>query len=749
MSIVWINIKRLLSNATYIFGVMLFILAGCILSLYQEQSAPVTGAFYKDCLEWCLSQPDPETAVSELYEESLTAISYEPRFGRTRLEDMQLLEEVESYIESCGSYQEWLSDTCAAARTGATFTVQSYSARLQSLLTARQYEKLTGRQVQAGNYLAWQKIFAPGMMEAVLVILLLYTAYHLLIIEREKGLNELVHAAPGGGHRYFACKMLASLLQATILFVLVFGVKLAIYLGLYGSGDLTQSLQAVPGYMSAPFSLSVGAYAALYILYQYAFFAVLVLIIGAFSALSLSEAGICVGFAGLAVISALLGYGIRDYSRWHIFKNLSLLSLQNTQNWFAHMNFWYVGSLLGMDLYLQNLQFPLLALVIYGVCAYATGTVLYARGLKASAGRKQRLTNLWSYKGQITGNELVYVLLQKKSLLLVVVVIAIFFATCSFQLSENDMLRYEKSIRQNLNSQSFDDACQWLTKKQDEFQTLYEEQEELTEKLMQGTLSEQAYEMAIMEIQRQLTTEPIVTQFADQVERLRTAGENLNKEIPFDYETLEQAAVGNSGRYERLLCAMLIAFFVILGILPIMPGDRQSGFSVLMGTTRGAKSAVHRRILWMEVQVFVTALVITALWMFSLGSRYEWLGWGQAMQSWERYAGSHLNGSLGMALCMNVLVYSLEWALFAGCLAGITLFFKSSVWAELLGIFFLIGPLTLELLNISWASRIPYVSVMLFGSMDVFTGVGPVLWIIAMVIAQKLVISIGWRRWIA
>lgn len=744
-----LNARLLLCSPVWLFGIFLIVFFTCLILLYQENSTPLEGSARKASLEWAVQEPNPSEA---LYERQLSLYG-----GRSETElfsgdpygDFLLLTNVRQYVKSCANYSEQLSQLIQNAQMGMNFSYSTYEMVVRYRLTIRQYEKLNGVQAVFGNYLAWEKFFSMGIAEFAFVLMLLYTVYHIIVIERERGMNPLVHATAHGGAGYFFQKLAAAISVMTFLFILLYGMKLLMYLSLYGSDAMSRPMQSLSGYLTCPYKISIAQYLVVYLAYQYLFWFFILLSLLVVSSFSLSEAGISVFLLAAAGASWVMTEKIHEYSAWIWLRNLNPIMLGNIAYWVQSLHVIVIGRIFGEDFYLWRLQFPLLVMGGYCLLLMAAGAALYQRGLRASTKSRGFLKRLWNYRQTVGTNELQFLLLQKKHLLIFLALSAIAVYFMEFKPLENANLRYEKSILTTLNSLSFDDACDWIEEKQKEFEQLHLSDDQLLLDYMNGKIDESGYEQARASINQQLILEPLVEQFSEQAEEMKILIEEDGiQNIRFAYQSAADQIYGSEGRQNRVFLAMLIAAYIVLAVLNVMPMDKSCGVNRLIGTTPLGMSAIHKRILRMSVMTALLAALVYSIWLLSLYLQYDWIGFDAAAQSWPRYRSYRGSCTVLQTIIINFLYQSVKWGIFAYVLSALTLFSKNAIWTEMLGIMGLLGPLAMDLLEISWIRKLPYLMLMVYGDGDFLLNKSSLLIVVAVAMAGYGLMRRGREQWV-
>lgn len=743
-----LNVKLVLTNKVYLFGVFLFLFFSCAVLLYQEKSDTDNQA-KAECLEWVLGQEDPMTALSERKSTLYDLGSDTELFTGTVYYDIVLLGETEEYLKDTYQYDELLESILDNAKNSSESSFVTYEMRLKNLLSYAQYSSLDGISVEPGNYIAWEKFFSSGVMEAAFVLLLLYTMYYMAVIEREKGMNGLVHATKNGGAGYFIHKLFAAIFVMLLWFILFFGAKLLIYISLYGTDDVGNAIQAVSGFSTCPYCWSIGEYLAVYLLHKLLFMALLTLIILALSALPVSEVGLCAIVGVFAVLSWIMADNIQTYSKWVTLRDVSPFVLGDVNYWYSTYHITYFGQAFGFDIYLNHMWLPFLAVCIYALIFLGLGMGMYQHGLRKSTAGRSFFKRLWSYRGSEGRNELVYLLFQKGQLLAAVVLVAAAAFMLDFKSNENAMQKYEREMLTLLNEKSFDEASAWLDERRDFYSGVHESITDLGVSFGMGEISEDEYNQALITLQQQLSLESLVEQFYAQSESLAEYREETGDESAgFYYESLENMVYGDDGRNERILLGMLMSVFAILSVLTVFPSDRQQGMNRLIGSTAGADKSVSLKRLWMAVITGLLALALYGMWFFSLRQRMELTCIELAAQSWDYYRDIPFHISVKTAIGINLCFHCIRWAIFAWCLATVSLYCKTPIWAQMLGILALLGPLMLDMVDITWVRHIPYYSFLMFGEEDLLKTaaslIRPAIWVIIGIIIQKE----GKKRWV-
>lgn len=745
------NVKLVLGSGKYLFGVFLIIFFTGIVLLYQEKLTPAEGSCRAAGLRWLEREENPAEALDEATEALF--IDNKPKLTDTLYDEFQLYFELRDYVEPRAEYETVLNSLIGSYKMVQRMSVSTEVMKSRSQSAQEQYEKLEGIQVTYGNYLAAEKFLKFGTAEISFLLLLIYTAYFLIIHEREKGIGPLIHSTKNGGIRYWFYKLGSFLILDMLLLLLIYGEKLLIYAKLFGFPDLNAAIQSADGYLSCPYDWSIGKAMLIFVLLKWAFSFLLVTGLLFISSLALSEAAVCLTVAGIGVFYLILGDIIPDTSRLILIRDGGILKLWEFEYWVRGWYYAYLGGSGNGILHMDGLLFPSVMLSAYIAVFAAAGMLIYRRGLRKSSMRKGLLNRLWRYRGSVSVNEAEYVLLQKKAVMVfaVILLLGLKLTDTSGQYAESK--GFEAEYVSILNGMSYEEACEWLDNKLIELDGISQELMMLGEELAAGNIDEGTYVVAAGTLQNQLQIRDLIESLEEQTVSMDTVVEKYGICPKFNYTSFTDRISEEEGLDSRLMAGMLVAGFLILGGLSIFPMDKQLGMNRLICTTAKGGRSIYSRLFWLCFLTFLLSLAVHFAWLHGLMNLYgvDWnseaLGFYAPAQGMPCYRAMGYEVTLRTAVVLNIVWLSLKWAVVALIAISLSLFVSNAVWMEMIGVVVLLCPLALRMTGVRWVAKLPYFSFIAYGFGDLFLDGRKLLFFFAMAAAGLALCGIGRRNW--
>lgn len=745
------NIKLVLTNGKYLFGVFLIVFFTGIVLLYQEKVTPLEGEYKADALTWLDGETDPIEAIQNAREELF--LDYEPRFTDSFYNEFLLWDNLSSYVEERLFYHDILSSMINNYKITQKISVSTDVMRDRSRIAQEKYEELKDIDVTYGNFISAEKFLKFGLAEVAFLLLLLYSAYFLIIHEREKGISPLVHSTKNGGIRYYLYKLAALLVIASILFVLIYAEKFIIYSALFGFPDFNISIQSMDGYLSCPYSWSIGSAILNFLIYKFLFACLLTAVLLFISSLALSEASICFCTAGIALLYLSFGVFIPDTSRFILIRDGGLIKLWDFDYWCRAYYYAYFGGDGDRIYHMNGFTFPAVMLAVYTIIFITLGLYLHKKGLRKSSSKGTILGRLWKYRKGVYVNEGEYLLFQKGVLLVLSIALVagfIFTDTSDKRISGSN---FEAEYLALVNDMTYEDACAWLDEKLSEFDQLNNELINLSIDLSEGKIDTETYDFLSNSILIQLQFRSYVEALKEQTEGIDHVIDTYGIQPKFNYTSFTDEINGEKGVNDRLMLGMLIASFLILGGMSVFPMDKQLGMNRLICTTKNGKKSITSRIIWICSLTFLFSLAVHLLWLWGIMKQYnvnwnsELMGFNAPAQTMPYYQGMGLEITVRAAIILNIVWISLRWAIISFAAIAISLFVSNAVWMEMIGIVILICPLALRLTEVRWVEKLPYFSSITYGFGDMLLDGIKLITVPIFLIITFIVCHAGEKSW--
>lgn len=746
------SIRPVLGNGKYLFGVFLIIFFTGIVLLYQEKVTPEEGSARAAGLEWLEQEEDPVAALDEAIN-VLLFVDNKPKLTNTLYGDYLLYLELRDYTEQRTEYDTVLNGLIGSYKMVQKMSVSTDVMKSRALSAQEQYEKLQGLQVSYGNHLTAEKFLKFGLAEIAFLLLLIYTAYFLIINEREKGIGALIHSTRNGGIRYGLYKLISFLTIAFLLILAVYGVKFLIYAKLFGVPEFSAPIQSADGYLSCPYRWSIGKAMLVFILLKCLFAVLLVTGLTVISSLALSEAAVCSTVAAIGVLYVILGNVIEDTSKHILIRDGGILKLWEFEYWVKGYYYAYLGGSENSIFHMDGLLFPIFMFLTYIAVFTLAVIFIYRRGLRKSSMKKGLLNRLWRYRSNVFGNEGQYVLFQKGIVFVFAAILFLGFRIMDTSDQHAESMAFEAEYVALLNGKSYEEACEWLDRKLEELDEMEQELMNLETEFAAGNLSEDAYAFAAADLKNQLQVRELAESLEEQTTDMDKVVEKYGIYPKFRYVSFTDRIWEDAGLDARLMAGMLVAGFVILGGLSVFPMDKQLGMNRLICTTAKGGRSIYSRLFWLCLMTFLMSIAVHFSWLFGLMKLYG-VGWDSAALGFNAPAqGLPCYGSVGYALTLrtaavlNIIWLSLKWTVAAFVAASLSLFASNAVWTEMIGTVVLLCPLALRMTGVAWVTKLACFSFTVYGFGDLLLDGRKLLIPFAVLAAGFAICRTGRKNW--
>lgn len=740
------TIHILIANKKYMAGIFALYFIMLITLIYQEQNTLESEKARAHCLLWLQEQKDPIESLDMQIDKLITNNTIV--FTSSTYTEYMLLTSVRDYVEEKSKYSVYVDHLLESQEIAISFFSLPEKAIAKHQATYEQYSSLKGLEVYYGNYVAWEKYFSFGIVEVTLLLLMIYTIYYLVILEREKGLSSFVYSTANGGKKYFTVKLATISIVIFTLYVILYSGKWVLFSKLYGSNGVGEPIQSLAGYQESPYKLSIFQYAIVAAIWNYSFTWLLGLIMLVIASLPITETGFTIVVGGGLAICWYSGARINSNSPYIILRDISPLKLWDVEYWFQSFHYVYIGKIKDFILHMKGIIFPITAFCMESALFYYIGRYLYSKGMKPSGRKDKGITKVWKYKGGLMFNEIEFILLQKKVLLIMMALLFFVIATTDFQKRNHTLVQLEKQIVQTLNEKQEKEADTWITNKKAELQQLEQELNELEIQRMKQEITTEQYEKISSNIMNQLVIKPIIEQLYEQGIHSKDGVSEEEVHRKYEYNSLSGQIYGDSGKSMRVMCSIIITIFMILVVLPMFPSDKQLGINRLIGSMPNCDQMIRTRGILLAGLVGGFSVLIYGIWILSIKFQFDLVGFNTPMQSWSYYRESMLQVTVGTAVIINVIWNSVIWAVIAYISMGISLYVTNIIWIQLIGVIVFLAPLTLELIGVGWVRKLSYYTVMIFGEYDLFRIGWKSIGLIVMIIVGIGIVKIGKNRWI-
>ena len=240
----------------------------------------------------------------------------------------QTLNEYESYLDSVQETAERLS-------TSSLYSNENSFAHRSLKKTAEVYFPLYDVVLTPGDS-SGIKLALEGHTTTVLLLFAMVMIVLILTrAEREEGLLSLVKPTVHGRLGLIGAKIVTLMLSLLMLTLLFYGENLLLTSFLFGAEDWGRSIQSLDGYLTSPWTLSVGEYVALFfaaknlglITSALVFFLICVVVRGRVQA--------CIVGAGIMMLELALYVGIPYHSYLSLLRQMNLAAVLDTVAFFS------------------------------------------------------------------------------------------------------------------------------------------------------------------------------------------------------------------------------------------------------------------------------------------------------------------------------------------------------------------------------------------------------------------------------
>lgn len=272
------------------------------------------------------------------------------RYGATLEEEYRFLYQIKAEFDVVDHYEGFLDEieskatqlsgiSIFATENADSFEEQNISA------TAAAYQGMRGISISYAPQRGIMAATAFRFTDLVTLFAMLLLASALVRQERDSGLLGLVRATPRGRGATAAAKLGALAASLLIVLALLYGGNLLLCHMLYGLGDLSRSVQSVPGLMRSTLRISVGGYLGAYLLAKWA--AAFVIGVWVMLAALVAKRPLS-GWLGallLPAASLLLRQAVPAAGHFNVLKYASLASLITTNELLGgHRSLYWFGS---------------------------------------------------------------------------------------------------------------------------------------------------------------------------------------------------------------------------------------------------------------------------------------------------------------------------------------------------------------------------------------------------------------------
>lgn len=742
--------KMVLTNIRFISATILVFVITFLLLYYQETTDEMGGLKKEECLSWAVAQQDPIEKVYQLINEI-----YAPNFQMENLKfadnqytEMLLCLEVASYLEQVRDYEKNLKQIISQREGITNFPNVSAEKKAISQLDIQYYEKCKQNKVEVGNYFGFEKFFSFGAVEICLFGIIFLISYFLIVQEREKGFGRLVFASKGGGIRYFITKLCAIEILAAIAFVILFLGKAIVFGCLYGYSDISVAIQSMNGYNSSPYTLTIAQYMMIFLLWRLlasALFALLVLVI---CSLPLSEIASGATVFLMMGISILLKSEIAASSSFVLFRDTTFFQITSIEYWVKGLRSYSLFSNASKSIIVYGIAVPLTCMIVLTILLLVISMQIYYRGLRQSiAANRMKSKTLFFFTANRWWNEGYFVAIHRK-ILFAFIGITIFYATLigNYDKVFNENVKFERQMVIMLNDKTFEEAEQWIIEKERNLSKLEESLIVMQENFEKGIVSEEVYLTYYNETVDQLRIKPLLEKMSEQRIEMAASMEKSTIVPKFEFTALSDQIYREKGWGQRNWIALMSSCFIVFCVMSLFPSERMKGIHRLLTSTKAGKKNMIYRSCWLVIMTFLISMILTTIWLYSLGKQYTWVGWNMPAQSWSMYRELGLEISIGTAIMLEAFWQCAKWSMLAGGGILLSLYFTNTAWTQLIGVVIFIIPLVLQIIGIEWLRDMWHVKSMVYGEMSLF---GEVKWygiaIVILVIIMGL--KVGIKRW--
>lgn len=743
------NLRMTLFNSKFLMCMLGICLFTIMLYAYQDSNDKLNGEWYNNCLNSVLQSEQYSNYISDYRNTMYETGEY---YTDGIYNELNLLDNVEKYINNCDNYDKVKSELCKNALFTSNYNKATISQRFIAREKYEKYNMLSMPKIVPGNYVGYEHFFSYGVIDFSIIIIIFLTVYFVVIVEREKGIGALVFSTKYGGTKYYFVKLISTIIISSIAMLVMYLLKAWICFERYGCGDLSVSIQSINGYIASPFDLTIGQYLIIFIVLKLLAVCVLSAVLLLVSALSINEV------ISAIIVVVLLGVGvvfnkyIDPSSTYSYIRDSSLISLMNISYVISAYRIYVLGPVFSFALVVHGFDLYITVSFILFAGSIVLGIKQFNKGLRKSGKSLNYSINICHYKMGLFGNEMQLTFAGRKCLAAIVIITCFVGITIlDFGDKYDQEYIYERSMVTYLNDMPPEEAKIFIFSKQEELNHLSQDKDNAFADMLAGVITDEAYEEIQQRINAQLVYKPIVDQLCEQAVRIEKDYKSRSVKEGYEITRLSDALVGEGGRGQRILISLVIAFYISFVLLSTFPMEKNKEMPKLLSSMPAAVRGLKYRVYSMMLSAFFIALLVNGMWLISVLKGHGVLRDSYLTinnQSMNYYNGLNIQCSIGASLMVDILWQAIKWAIISGILIVISSYFSKAVWGQLIGIGILITPLILAIFEMRWIEKIPYYRFMVLGLQSAFYIISSLI-VIVLLIVLLFVIDRRMRRWIA
>ncbi|MDF2537945.1 MAG: hypothetical protein K0S76_966 [Herbinix sp.] len=634
------------------------------LNLRSALPASHTFASYRAIIDELNSREDAGAYLTEETESALVAMDFY-RYDNFR--------EIGKEYDQIASYQEYLKNIKRQSlliTKSAIFSQPGTFSYRNALATEKAFEPLSDvvpvLDYSSGINAVSDNIFSD--MAAVLAIFL--TVVFLVLREKATNITALLKTTVHGRTRSLIAKVIA-VFSICFLITIILQMSNIVLAGSFcGLGDLSRPLQSVYQFGASVIEVSVIQYLIMLILGK--FFTLFAFSMILFAIAIISRRDIPV-FVVSFIIGALSGVGyllISEQSYLNIFKHINLVG-------FLHFT-----PILKRYMNVNLFGFPINLLWIYGVLiitALTVGSLISVRtysvqrnlGYRNFTLIKRRQWKRIRDKSSIILFELKKSLLVNKAALILMgfgLLQLYYGVTSTYYLDTDDM--YYMGYMKVLSGPATLDKETYFQREQERFDDLRIQISDLSDRLKEGTISEENYQFDANMINHMLYPERIFQQISDRYEFIRKSGRPLHLLFDKGYKELFQ---GFKNADLKLLAILMLI------MIPIYTYEYQSGMDQLIRSTmHGRGRTAGRKLMSAGCMAFITGAITYLPELVRVDRTFKFPELTAPVASIPEYDGvkGSIIGFITAVLLLRLLavVLAMVFILFISCVVKTALF---------------------------------------------------------------------------
>lgn len=527
-----------------------------------------------DCISYTKEKLDA-LASADYCDELITSSPYQERILYTEIYDR---------VSEAFYYEQDLNSRLAEAeiklKLPQLFSPGTFGYRnIQSQI--KNYSGLTRLQTSIESSVGVEAATSQHISDAIIAFLVLLFSLALMTMPKEENSFLLLKPMKNGRAKLLTSKLCA--LQIILFFavVLVCGLNLLIGHFLFGLGDLSRSIQSLYGFSTSRFSISVGQYLILMVLYKFVWASALGCLMMCLCSFARSSISAC-AFVIVVLIVETLCY--QSSPIWLKYTNLIWIS--NSKWYFSN---YYTLNFFGYPIDTQLVSFVVLGLIILVSCVFSYRRFVTEENVvyeKRNLRRKRTLplhTNLFRHEGY-------KLFIQQRGAILLIAFLIL--QTAIVYLNDYYVNGYDRHYAQILAGAPSTESEEFLVEENARFNEINEELVFLAEQLGSGIIDSETYNYLSQSLAAQLQFEDSFRKAESQYWTVSGLVED-NPNIEFVEIQVYEQVFGTASKQDHTANSIKLAALLAIGLSGIFSIEHISNVELLLQTSH-RKRAINK-----------------------------------------------------------------------------------------------------------------------------------------------------------